>query len=203
MPATNPENAANLPVRAGLITPPTHGTKPKNPIFRHVNPKVPTYGNDPDLKQRIARHQRRKKARKANYYGRSFSGEFYILKAMAVLHRQLLIERTANKGLSFRNLLFLLLAKQYMTSYTLDSFYASAIGNYTNAILGKHYSFRTSLCHALVLERLGYINPLTNDTKVHHTPYVLSMKSRALFRDLEREFKRDYDVMSYIHTVSE
>ena len=75
-----------------------------------------SYGDNPNYKQRVARHLRRKSGRQADYFARSFSGENYILRAFTVFHRALAVEKgNRGLGLTFRSLLFLMIAKQYLT----------------------------------------------------------------------------------------
>jgi hypothetical protein len=157
-----------------------------------------TYESNPVYKARILRHKRRGKERKLDYIARSLSGEYFILRAMMVMHKALRIERDVNKGMSFRAMMFLLMAKQYLTITGKSWFTAHEINRYSRHILDTNYSFRSSLSYAILCEGLFYLNPLAND-KTSRRRYVLSMKARALFRELEQEFKSDYDVMSYLH----
>jgi hypothetical protein len=148
-----------------------------------------SYRDDPDYKARIARHLRRKSGSKANYFARSFSGEQYVLLAFPLFHRALAVARgSGGLGLTFRSLLFLMIAKYFLTSSGRDYFYAGEVGRFSNSLLWKQYSIRNSMVHCLLLQRLGYINAL-KDESIHRTKFVLSMKSRTFFRELENQFR--------------
>ena len=150
-----------------------------------------SYGDNPNYKQRVARHLRRKSGRQADYFARSFSGENYILRAFTVFHRALAVEKgNRGLGLTFRSLLFLMIAKQYLTVNAKDYFYATQVGDLSNSLLWKQYSIRNCMVHCQTLQRLNYINPLQIDSKVHKTKFVLSMKARGFFHELEKEFKK-------------
>jgi hypothetical protein len=172
---------------------------PRLPTAKQIPIESFAYENNPRYKARIARHKRRTKGRQLDYFARSYSGEYYILRALAVLHQILRIERDINKGFDFRALLFLLTAKQYLTTSGKDHFTARQIHKYSNAIFHTRYTLRASYSYTVLCEGMFFLNPLRTDEPTARRRYVLSMKARTLFRDIEREFKADYDVMSYLH----
>lgn len=193
MPQITPETQNIGPVSDELISPRLTGAN-----HTHVIRKT-SYKDDPKYKARVARYIRRKTGRRANYVARAFGGEAYILRAFMVFHQVLQVTRQGrNKGLNFRNALFMIIAKQWLTSTGKDSFSPTAVGYYSNAILFTGYSIRTPHVHSLQLERLGFLNPLPIG-KSGRIKYVLSMKARAFFRDLDTEFKQPFDVMSLLH----
>jgi hypothetical protein len=148
-----------------------------------------SYRDDPKYKQRVARHLRRKSGRRADYFAKSFSGEQFILRAFTVFHRAMAVERAnCGLGLTFRSLLFLLIAKYYLTSSGKDYFIAGQVGSFSNTLLWKQYSIRNAIVHCILLQKLNYINAV-NIEKTHRTKYVLSMKARGFFRDLDKQFK--------------
>jgi hypothetical protein len=148
-----------------------------------------SYHDDPDYKERVAKHLRRKSGLHANYFARSFSGEQYILRAFPVFHRALAVEKgSGGLGLTFRALLFLTIAKYFLTSSGRDYFYAGEVGRFSNLLLWKQYSIRNCMVHCLLLQRLGYINALGLES-VHRTKFVLTMKARAFFQELDKQFK--------------
>jgi hypothetical protein len=150
-----------------------------------------SYQDSPTYKRRVARHLRRKSGKRSDFFARSFSGEQFVLRAFTVFHRALAVERGAGGlGLTFRSLLFLLIAKYYLTHSGKDYFFAGQVGRFSNLLLWKQYSIRNAVVHCILLQRLNYINAVNPETKTNRTKYVLSMKSRALFRELDKHFKR-------------
>ncbi len=155
--------------------------------------KSPTYNANPLYKARIARFKRRAKARKLDFYSRTFNGCYFIMRG-----RALRLERDLNRGFHFRHLVYLMLAKHYLTASGKDSFTAKDIQLYSRHISWTTFSWRGSLSYALQCERLLYLNPLTIDGKISTRQFVLSMKTRQIFREIEREFKSDYDVLAFL-----
>lgn len=158
-----------------------------------------TYKDDPLYQARVARHLRRKSGRRANYLARSFGGEAYVLRAFAVFHRVLqTTKQGSNSGLTFRALLFLMIAKAWLVSAGKDSFAPHTVGKFSNRLLAANYSVRNPVVLSLELERLFFLNPLPTPIG-GRTKYVLSMKARAFFRDLDTEFRRPFDITQLLH----
>jgi hypothetical protein len=148
-----------------------------------------SYQNDADYRKRISRHLKRKSAKRADYFARSFSGEQYTLRAFTVFHRAVALAReTSGLALTFRTLLFLLIAKYYLTHSGKDYFFAGQVGQFSNSLLWKQYSIRNASVLCNTLQRLNYLNT-TNTKNGERIKYVLSMKARSFFRDLDQQFK--------------
>ncbi len=194
-PSNNPENAVlSTELIARPITKPKRKVPhPKGHISKSGKIKLPDYLSDPEYQARVARLLRRRKKTYADYFARSWSGEYHLFRGLITLDQVLYTHRATHHGLNLAAFKLLISAKFYLTQKGDDYFHATTIHKFMNRLFYRSLSIGHSvnLCKELV--KLQYINPLRIDSR-HKPKYVLTMKSRALFREIETEFKKGFNI---------
>lgn len=204
---TEPKTKEIVELGGMLITLPPNGslpksTKPASHTRDHIQKagtlRKTTYDDNPAYQLAVHRYARRKAGKRKNYFARSYGVEYGILMGWAAFHKVLQVERKNNKGITRAHLIALLICKAYLVSSGRDYLFARSLQTYTSTLLWRDYSIQSSSSICRDLEAAHYLNPLPID-KRHQTKYVLSMKARAFFRDLDEAYKLPFDPESYLH----
>lgn len=142
--------------------------------------------SDKDLEEKIKRHHRRKSKNLMRYFANQFSVDHIIWRSLCAMQVQRRIEKDQHRFLQFDDFVWLLAIKQYVIETGKDKFFRKTVRNFINFNFKQSKSSLTAIRRFERLEKSGF---LYRDTVNGSKKYMMTMKSRAFFRDLNDLFK--------------
>lgn len=138
--------------------------------------------SDEQLRRKIKSYHRRKSKNHVRYYANGFGKDHIIWRSLCALYTQERIEKDQKRYLTVNDMIWLIAMKQFVVESGKDTFFMRDIRRF----IDFHFKQRRSALNAVnvsnKLLKAGYI---TNAGPTKMWGYMLTMKARAFYRDLE------------------
>lgn len=138
------------------------------------------------VRKKVKSFHRRRSKQNIKYYVNSYGKDLIIWRCLCAFYTAERIEKENKRYLRVSHMIWLLAIKQYCIEAETDVFFMRDIKNYINRCFRQNKSAQLSVVVSKALLRGGYI---IQDGLSNRTGFMLTMKARAFYRDLDELFQ--------------